>query len=123
MGPGAKPWVEYGAAEAVRDYSPVDLSERALRAVYFPPFKAAVDAGAGSVMSAFNDLNGIPASVNPTLTTVLRDEWKFDGLVVSDYNSVIEVVNHRVAADEADAARQALTAGVDMEMISRSYVT
>jgi beta-glucosidase len=119
----AKHWVAYGAAEAGRDYNTVDISERRLRTIFFPPFKAAVDAGAGTVMSAFNDLNGIPGSVNPMLTTVLRDEWNFDGLVVSDYNSVFEVINHRVAADGADAARQALTAGVDMEMVSRTYAT
>lgn len=120
----AKHWVAYGAAEAGRDYNTVDVSERTLRSVYFPPFKAAIDAGAGSVMSAFNVIGGLPATGNPfTLTTVLRKEWKFDGLVVSDYNSVIEMVNHRVAADQADAARLALSAGVDMEMVSRSYVT
>jgi beta-glucosidase len=120
----AKHWVAYGAAEAGRDYNTTDMSEHTLRTVYFPPFKAALDAGAGTVMSAFNDLNGIPTSANPfTLTLVLRDEWKFDGLVVSDYKSVVEVINHRVAADEADAARQALAAGVDMEMVSRAYVT
>jgi beta-glucosidase len=120
----AKHWVAYGAAEAGRDYNTTDLSEHTLRSVYFPPFKAAVDAGVGTFMSAFNDLNGVPASANPfTLTTVLRGEWRFDGFVVSDYNSVMELVNHRVAADAADAARQALASGVDMEMVSRSYVT
>ncbi|HSL22754.1 MAG TPA: beta-glucosidase BglX [Vicinamibacterales bacterium] len=118
----AKHWVAYGAAEGGRDYNTVDLSERTLRTVYFPPFKAAVDAGVGTFMSAFNDLNGVPASGNPfTLTDVLRREWNFDGLVVSDYNSVIELVDHAFAADEADAARLALPAGVDMEMVSRSY--
>lgn len=120
----AKHWVAYGAAEGGRDYNTVDLSERTLRTVFFPPFKAAVDAGVGTIMSAFNDINGVPASANAfTLTAVLRGEWNFDGLVVSDYNSVTEVINHRVAAGEADAAEQALTAGVDVEMISRSYVT
>jgi len=119
----AKHWVAYGAAEAGRDYNSVDLSERTLRTVYFPPFRAAVDAGVGSVMSAFNDLNGVPASGNPfTLTQVLRHEWRFDGVVVSDYRSIVEMIDHRVAADEAEAARLALTAGVDMEMVSRSYV-
>src|SRR5262249_31261649 len=118
----AKHWVAYGAAEGGRDYNTTDVSERALRSAYFPPFRAAVDAGVGSVMSAFNDLDGIPASANPfALTRVLRGEWAFDGLVVSDYTSVTELVNHGVAADEADAARQALSAGVDMEMVSRSY--
>ncbi|MCA1651251.1 MAG: beta-glucosidase BglX, partial [Acidobacteria bacterium] len=120
----AKHWVAYGAAEAGRDYNTSDMSEHTLRSVYLPPFKAAVDAGVGTFMSAFNDLNGVPTSANPfTLTQVLRGEWKFDGLVVSDYKSVVEVINHRVAADEADAARQSLAAGVDMEMVSRSYVT
>jgi beta-glucosidase len=120
----AKHWVAYGAAEAGRDYNSVDVSEHTLRSIFFPPFKAAVDAGVGTFMSAFNDLNGVPASGNHfTLTEVLRDEWKFDGFVVSDYNSVIELIDHGFAADEADAARLALTAGVDMEMISRSYVT
>lgn len=120
----AKHWVAYGAAEAGRDYNTVDMSEHTLRSIFFPPFKAAVDAGVGTFMSAFNDLNGVPASANHfTLTQVLRDEWRFDGLVVSDYNSVIELIKHGFAADQADAARLALTAGVDMEMISKSYVT
>lgn len=120
----AKHWVGYGAAEGGRDYNTTEISERTLRSVYFPPFKAAVAAGVGSVMSAFNDLNGIPASANRwTLTTILREEWKFDGLVVSDYNSVRELMNHGIAADEAEAARRALTAGVDMEMVSRFYAT
>ena len=82
----AKHWVAYGAAEAGRDYNTVDVSERTLRTIYFPPFRAAVDAGVGTVMSAFNDLNGVPTSGNPfTLTQVLRKEWRFDGIVVSDY--------------------------------------
>ena len=120
----AKHWVAYGAAEAGRDYNTVDMSERTLRTVYFPPFQAAVDSGVGTVMSAFNTLNGVPTSASPfTLTTVLRKEWGFRGMVVSDYTSVVEIINHGVAADEADAARQALAAGVDMEMVSRSYVT
>jgi beta-glucosidase len=118
----AKHWVAYGAAEAGRDYNTVDVSERTLREVYFPPFKAAVDAGVGTFMSAFNDLNGVPASANRfTLTEVLRGEWKFDGFVVSDYTSVEELIKHGVAADGADAAREALNAGVDMEMVSRLY--
>jgi beta-glucosidase len=120
----AKHWVAYGAAEGGRDYNTTDVSEHTLRSVYFPPFKAAVDAGVGTIMSAFNDLNGIPASGNPfTLTQVLRREWRFDGLVVSDYNSVVEMITHGFAADQADAARIALSAGTDMEMVSRSYAT
>lgn len=118
----AKHWVAYGAAEAGRDYNTTDVSERTLRSVYFPPFRAAIDAGAGSVMSAFNALNGVPASANPfTLTQVLRDEWRFDGLVVSDYESVKELIPHGLAADGAQAARAALSAGVDMEMVSRLF--
>jgi beta-glucosidase len=119
-----KHFVGYGAAEGGRDYNTTDISEQALREVYLPPFKAGLDAGAATVMSAFNDLNGVPTSANPfTLTTILRNEWKFDGVVVSDYESVSQLVNHRIAADDTDAARQALTAGVDMEMVSRTYVT
>jgi len=118
----AKHWVAYGAAEAGRDYNTTDVSERNLREVYFPPFKAAVDAGVGTFMSAFNDLNGVPASANHfTLTEVLRGEWKFDGFVVSDYTSVEELIKHGVAANGADATREALSAGVDMEMVSRLY--
>jgi beta-glucosidase len=118
----AKHWVGYGAAEGGRDYNTTDIPENTLRGIYFPPFKAAVDAGVGTFMSAFNDLNGVPASANPfTLTRVLRGEWKFDGFVVSDYESVRELLNHGIAADEAEAARLALTAGVEMEMVSRLY--
>jgi beta-glucosidase len=118
----AKHWVAYGAAEGGRDYNTTDVSERTLREIYFPPFKAALEAGVGTFMSAFNDLNGVPTSANPfTLTTVLRNEWKFDGFVVSDYESVRELINHGLAANEEEAARAALSAGVDMEMISRLY--
>ena len=118
----AKHWVAYGAAEAGRDYNTTDMSERTLREVYLPPFKAARDEGVGTFMSAFNDLNGVPSSANPfTLTTVLRHEWKFDGFVVSDYTSVAELLNHGLAANEQEAAREALNAGVDMEMVSRLY--
>jgi len=118
----AKHWVAYGAAEAGRDYNTVDVSERSLREVYFPPFRAAVEAGIGSFMSAFNDLNGVPASANRfTLTRVLRDEWGFRGLVVSDYNAVRELMNHGIAGTEEEAALAALSAGVDMEMVSQCY--
>jgi beta-glucosidase len=118
----AKHWVAYGAAEGGRDYNTTDMSEQTLREIYFPPFKAAIDAGAGTVMSAFNDLNGVPTSANPfTLTKVLRGEWKFDGFVVSDYTSVKELINHGVAADDKEAAQAALNAGVDMEMVSRLF--
>lgn len=118
----AKHWVAYGAAEAGRDYNTTEVSERTLREVYFPPFKAAAEAGVGTFMSAFNDLDGVPASANHfTLTEVLRGEWKFDGFVVSDYTSVQELMQHGVAANEAEAASEALNAGVDMEMVSRLY--
>ena len=118
----AKHWVGYGAAEGGRDYNSTEISESTLRNVYFPPFKAALDAGAGTFMSAFNDLNGVPTSANPfTLKTVLRQEWKFDGIVVSDYTSVLELINHGLAANDSEAARLALTAGVDIEMVSRLY--
>src|SRR5215207_799223 len=118
----AKHYVAYGAAESGRDYNTTDMSEQRLREVYLPPFKAAVDAGVGTLMSAFNDLNGVPASGNRfTLTKVLRGEWRFDGFVVSDYTSVTEMIAHGYAAGGADAARLALTAGVDMEMVGRLY--
>jgi beta-glucosidase len=120
----AKHWVGYGAAEAGRDYSTTEISERTLREIYFPPFKAAVDAGALTFMSAFNDLNGVPSSANSfTLTDVLRGEWKFPGFVVSDWDSVAQLIQHGVAADGAEAARRGLTAGVEMEMNSRLYGT
>lgn len=118
----AKHWVAYGAAEGGRDYNTTEMSEQTLRSIYFPPFKAAVDAGVGTFMSAFNALNGIPTSGNHfTLTRVLRDEWKFDGFVVSDYTAVQEMINHGYAADGKDAARLSLNAGVDMEMVSRHF--
>lgn len=118
----AKHWVAYGAAEAGRDYNTTDMSEWTLREIYFPPFKAAVEAGVGTLMTAFNDLNGVPATANPfTLTKVLRGEWQFDGFVVSDYTAVEELIKHGLAADGADAAQLALNAGVDMEMVSRLY--
>ena len=118
----AKHWVAYGAAEGGRDYNTTDLSENTMREIYFPPFKAAVDAGVGTLMSSFNAINGVPATANAfTLTKVLRDEWKFDGFVVSDYTSVKELINHGVAGNEQEAAALALNAGVDMEMVSRSY--
>jgi len=116
----AKHWVAYGAALAGRDYGTTDISENTLYNVYFPPFKAAKEAGVDSFMSSFNDLNGVPATANRwVLTDVLRKEWKFDGFVVSDYTSVMELVNHGIAKDEADAAQLAVNAGLDMEMVSR----
>lgn len=120
----AKHWVGYGAAEGGRDYNTTDISERSLRETYFPPFKAAVDAGVGSFMTSFNDLDGVPATGNPfVMKKVLRDEWKFDGLVVSDYTAVMELMFHGLARTEADAAMYGLNAGTDMEMVSRYYNT
>jgi beta-glucosidase len=118
----AKHWVGYGAAEGGRDYNTTLIPENELRSIYFPPFKAALDAGVGSFMSAFNDLNGVPASANKfTLNKVLRQEWGFKGFVVSDWNSILETINHGYAATEEDAARMSFLAGVDMEMASSLY--
>ena len=117
-----KHYVGYGAAEAGRDYNTVDVSERTLRDVYLPPFRAAFDAGAGSVMTAFNELSGVPATANTfTLRTVLRGEWGWPGVTLSDYESVKEMIAHGSAADLRDAARQSLTAGLDVEMVSDAY--
>lgn len=119
----AKHFAAYGAAEAGLDYNTTDMSERELRSVYLPPFKAAIDAGALSIMSAFNDLNGVPTSGNRwLLTDILRDEWGFAGFVVSDYTSEQELIAHGYAADGRDAARIALLAGVDMSMKSGLYM-
>jgi beta-glucosidase len=118
----AKHYVAYGAAEGGRDYNTVDMSERTLRQVYLPPFKAAVEAGAATLMSAFNSLNGVPASANAfTLKQVLKGEWKFRGFVVSDYTSIAELVPHGIANDGPTAARKAFLAGVDMDMVDGLY--
>ncbi|HUS63723.1 MAG TPA: glycoside hydrolase family 3 N-terminal domain-containing protein [Kofleriaceae bacterium] len=119
----AKHFAAYGGAEGGRDYNTVEVSERTLRDVYLPPFRAAVDAGVVTFMSAFNDVGGVPASAHRgLLTDVLRGEWGFGGFVVSDWESVGELIDHRVAADRAEAARLAITAGVDMEMVSKTYI-
>jgi beta-glucosidase len=119
-----KHYVAYGAAEAGRDYNTVDISERTLREVYLPPFKAAFDAGAGSVMSAFNEIGGVPSTANPfTLRTILREEWQWPGVVLSDYEAVRELIPHGVAADLKDAARLAILAGLDMDMMSNAYAS
>lgn len=117
-----KHYVGYGAAEAGRDYNTTDFSERTLRDVYLPPFKAAFEAGAGSVMSAFNEISGIPATANPLiLRTILRDEWGWPGAVLSDYESVRELIPHGLAADLREAARLSMLAGLDIEMVSEGY--
>lgn len=119
-----KHYVGYGAAEGGRDYNTTEIGLPTLRNIYLPPFKAGVDAGAATVMSAFNCLNGVPASGNHfTLTEILRDQWGFKGFVVSDWNAVDELIHHGYVADRAHAAATALTAGVDMEMVSDTYRT
>lgn len=119
-----KHFAAYGAAEAGREYNTTDMSEITLRQVYLPPYKAAVEAGAATIMSAFNSLNGVPASANPfLLTKVLRDEWGFNGFVVSDYTAVMELMNHGIALDAATATRKAIMAGVDVDMMSHFYDT
>ena len=120
----AKHYVAYGGAEGGREYNSVDMSERTLRDIYLPPFKAAVDAGVGTIMSAFNTLQGVPASANRhTLTEILRTDWGFRGFVVSDWDSIGELVQHGVALDGREAALKAITAGVDMDMQSNLYDT
>ena len=117
-----KHFVGYGAAEGGRDYNSVELSEHTLRQFYLPPFHAAVDAGAATLMSGFNSLNGVPTSANPfTLKQILRREWGFEGIVDSDFTSVGELVAHGIANDGAAAARKAFLAGVDMDMVSSLY--
>ena len=114
----AKHYVAYGAAEGGRDYNTAEVSQRTLRDVYLPPFKAAIDAGAGSIMSAFDDLDGVPASANPfTLRTILKGEWHFKGFVVSDWDAVGELISHGIACDSSEATRKAVEAGVDMDMV------
>ncbi|MGH7547880.1 MAG: glycoside hydrolase family 3 N-terminal domain-containing protein [Gemmatimonadales bacterium] len=118
-----KHFAAYGGAEGGRDYNTVDVSERTLREVYLPPFRAAVEAGAGSVMTSFNEIAGIPSTANRwLLATVLRREWGFRGFVVSDWTSVEELELHGVATSRADAGKLALEAGTDMDMQSRIYL-
>jgi beta-glucosidase len=119
----AKHFVAYGAAEAGRDYNTVDVSERALREIYLPPFQAAVDAGVASVMGAFNEVSGVPMHANAWLNNdVLRREWGWNGLYVSDYTGVLELVAHGLAGTREHAGILALTAGVDVDMVSGIYV-
>ena len=118
-----KHFAAYGGAEGGRDYNTVDLSERTLREVYLPPYHAALDAGAATVMTSFNEIGGIPSTASPWLmTTLLRREWGFRGFVVSDWTAVAELMNHGVAGSRAEAGKLALAAGVDMDMVSRIYV-
>jgi len=119
----AKHFAAYGAAIGGRDYNSVDMSERTLWEIYLPPFKAAADAGAATFMNSFNDLNGIPATGNKYLQRdILKGKWNFKGFVVSDWGSVGEMINHGYAKDNYEAALEAVTAGSDMDMESRSYI-
>jgi beta-glucosidase len=118
----AKHYVGYGAAEGGRDYNTTEISEHTLREVYLPPFYAALDEGGATIMSAFNALNGVPATANAfTLTQILRNEWKFPGLAVSDWDAVGELIAHGIANDGETAARKAFAAGIDMDMESNLY--
>ena len=118
----AKHFVAYGAAQAGRDYHTVNIGEDELRNVYLPPFKATVEAGVETFMSAFNELNGVPTSGNKyTLRDILQDEWGFRGFVVSDYTSINEMIQHGFATDSLDAARIGMNAGVDMDMMGSVY--
>lgn len=118
-----KHFAAYGAAEGGLDYNTSEISERTLREVYLPPFRAALDAGALSVMSAFNEIGGVPSTANPALLTgVLRDEWKFKGFVVSDYTADEELIEHGHAANGREAAKLAFMAGTDVSMQSGLYI-
>lgn len=118
----AKHFVAYGPVNAGREYAAVDISERALREVHLPAFAAAVRAGVATLMPAFTDLNGVPMTAHiPLLRGWLRDEMGFDGVIVSDYNAIAELIKHGVAADLVDAAVLALKAGVDIDMMSNAY--
>src|SRR5690554_5158748 len=113
----------YGAAESGRDYNTAELSEHTLRNAYLPPYQATVDAGVGTMMAAFNEINGVPATGDRWLQTeVLRNEWGFKGFVVSDYTGINELVPHGVAEDEKHAAELAVNAGIDMDMTGATYI-
>ena len=118
-----KHFVGYGASEAGRDYVYSEISDQTLWDTYLPPYQAAVKAGAQTLMSVFNDISGTPASANHyTMTTILRDQWNFDGFVVSDWGAVTQLINQGAAANNAEAAIRALTAGVDMDMTDGVYI-
>lgn len=120
----AKHYAAYGGAEGGRDYGTVDVSMRTLREVYLPPFRAAVEAGVGAIMAAFNEIAGVPMHAHAALIDgVLRGEWGFGGVVVSDYTGVKELQAHGIAATPAEAARRAILAGVDIDMMSDIYRT
>jgi len=117
-----KHFAAYGAAEGGRDYNIADVPERTLRDVYLPPFQGAVCAGAATLMAAFNEIDGVPAHANKKLLTdILRGEWHFDGVVVSDWTGISELLNHGVGADSGTVGRLAMNAGVDIDMVSEIY--
>ena len=119
-----KHFVGYGAAEGGRDYNSTYLTERQLRNVYLPPFQAAVEAGAMTLMTSFNDNDGVPSTGNTfVVKDILRNEWGFDGLVVTDWNSMGEMINHGFGVDRKDVARKALEAGVDMDMMTYGFLS
>jgi beta-glucosidase len=119
---GVKHFAGYGAASGGRDYDATDIPPAELRDVFLPPYRAAIEAGSETVMSAFNALNGLPATANPGLLTgILREEWGFTGFVVSDWAAIHELIAHGIAKDGAEAARKAFLAGVDMDMIGGLY--
>ncbi|WP_289104364.1 beta-glucosidase BglX [uncultured Bacteroides sp.] len=119
----AKHFVAYGAAEGGKDYNSTFIPERVLRNVYLPPFKAAVEAGCATFMTSFNDNDGVPSTANKfVLKDVLRDEWKYDGMVVTDWASAAEMINHGFCVDGKDAAEMSVNAGVDMEMVSETFI-
>jgi len=118
----AKHFAGYGASEAGRDYNTTNIPEIELRNVHLPPFKAAVDAGVATLMTSFSDLNGVPASANALLLTrILREEWGFDGFVVSDWESIPQLAVHGLTADARESAREAANAGLDVDMAGHAY--
>ena len=120
----AKHFVGYGAAEGGRDYNVADIPPRTLREIYLPPFHAAANAGVRSVMAAFNEIDGVPMHAQRDLIDgVLRSQWGWDGILVSDWTGVMELMPHGVAADSATAARLAIDAGVDVDMVSNFYMS
>lgn len=117
-----KHFAAYGAVEAGRDYNTVDMSQREFRQYYLPAYKEAIDSGAEMIMTSFNIVNGIPATVNKwLLKDLLRNELGFKGIVISDYSAIEETIKHGVSEDKKDAAYKAITAGVDIDMMSNVY--
>jgi beta-glucosidase len=117
-----KHFAAYGGVESGKDYNTVDMSERRLREEYLPPYLAAIQAGALTLMTSFNELNGIPATINPLLLrTILRQEWNFNGVVISDYDAIGELLFHGVAQDHKEAAYRSILAGIDIDMMGNGY--